>query len=118
MVDMTAGTVTDKPESVGIVMTPGLNCSHIACRSYDWRHGPSEQAFPAGRIRYMVEEAKVDSALTDMRFADKAESFTVQSTDGTICAAAGKEPVGSGPGIRICPHSQYFRHQPHYLPLC
>lgn len=49
------------------------------------RYVPAEPTFPTGRIRYMMEEVKVDFVLTEKVFSDKLKGFPIRLTDCEIC---------------------------------
>lgn len=87
LVDMIAGTFPEKVTSVGIVMSHRLEmiAAILAVLKCGARYVPAEPDFPAGRIKYMMEEAGVDFILTENVFANKLDGFPVRLTDCEIC---------------------------------
>lgn len=68
MVDMIADSFPDDTHAVGIVMRhrAEMIASILAVLKTGAMYIPTEPAFPTGRIRYMMTEAKVDFILTEM----------------------------------------------------
>lgn len=90
MVDRIANTFPDDLRTAGIVMThrAEMIAAMLAVLKCGAMYVPAEPTFPAGRIRYMMNEANVDFVLTDMQFADKLEGMKMQFTDCKLCEAA------------------------------
>lgn len=90
MVDMIADSFPDNIHAVGIVMRhrAEMIASILAVLKTGAIYVPAEPSFPAGRIRYMMEEAKVDFILTEMQYASKLGSFEQVYSDCSICSAA------------------------------
>ena len=90
MVDMIADSFPDNTHAVGIVMRhrAEMIASILAVLKTGAMYIPAEPSFPSGRIRYMMEEAKVDFVLTEMQFASKLESWEKIYSDCSICTAA------------------------------
>ena len=87
LVDLIAGSFPAKITSVGIVMShrAEMIAAILAVLKCGARYVPAEPSFPTGRIRYMMEEAKVDFILTETSFTDKLSDFEVRLTDCEIC---------------------------------
>ncbi|MCZ0860088.1 AMP-binding protein [Methanocorpusculum sp. MG] len=87
LVDLIAGSFPEKTTSVGIVMSHRVEmiAAILAVLKCGARYVPAEPDFPTGRIRYMMEEAKVDFILTETSFMDKLDGFDVRLTDCEIC---------------------------------
>lgn len=87
LVDLIAGSFPEKTTSVGIVMSHRVEmiAAILAVLKCGARYVPAEPDFPTGRIRYMMEEAKVDFILTETSFTDKLDGFDVRLTDCEIC---------------------------------
>ena len=87
LVDMIAGSFPREVRSVGIVMNhrAEMIASMLAVLKCGARYVPAEPSFPAGRIRYMMEEAEVDFILTEKENAGKLDGFPIRLTDCEIC---------------------------------
>lgn len=87
LTDLIAGSFPVKITSVGIVMShrAEMIAAILAVLKCGARYVPAEPSFPTGRIRYMMEEAKVDFILTETSFTDKLNGFDVRLTDCEIC---------------------------------
>lgn len=87
LVDRIAGSFPKEVRSIGIVMNhrAEMIASMLAALKRGARYVPAEPGFPAGRIRYMMEEAGVDFILTEREHADKLKGFPVRLTDCEIC---------------------------------
>lgn len=90
MTDMIADSFPDGIRSVGIVMThrAEMIASILAVLKSGAAYIPAEPTFPAGRIRYMMQEAGVDFIVTEMQYASKLEGFEQIYSDCSICVAA------------------------------
>lgn len=95
MVDMIADSFPDDTKSVGIVMRhrAEMIASIFAVLKTGAMYVPAEPSFPTGRIRYMMEEAKVDFVLTEMQYESKLDGFKQIYSDCSICMA---DPGSSG----------------------
>lgn len=91
LVDMIADSFPENVKSIGIVMghRAEMIASMLAALKRGAMYVPAEPAFPTGRIRYMMEEAKVSFILTEREYMDKLEGFPLRLTDCEIC---GMEP--------------------------
>ena len=89
MVDMIADSFPDDTKSVGIVMRhrAEMVASIFAVLKTGAMYVPAEPSFPTGRIRYMMEEAKVDFVLTEMQYESKLDGFKQIYSDCSICMA-------------------------------
>lgn len=89
MVDMIADSFPDDTKSVGIVMRhrAEMVASIFAVLKTVAMYVPAEPSFPTGRIRYMMEEAKVDFVLTEMQYESKLDGFKQIYSDCSICMA-------------------------------
>ncbi len=89
MVDMIADSFPDDTKSVGIVMRhrAEMVASIFAVLKTGAMYVPAEPSFPTGRIRYMMEEAKVDFVLTEMQYESKLNGFKQIYSDCSICMA-------------------------------
>lgn len=87
LTDLIAGSFPEKITSVGIVMShrAEMIAAILAVLKCGARYVPAEPNFPAGRIRYMMEEAEIDFILTETSFTDKLSSFDVRLFDCEIC---------------------------------
>lgn len=87
LVDLIAGSFPAKITSIGIVMShrAEMIAAILAVLKCGARYVPAEPSFPTGRIRYMMEEAKVDFILSETSFTDKLSDFEVRLTDCEIC---------------------------------
>ena len=95
MVDMIADSFPDDTKSVGIVMRhrAEMVASIFAVLKTGAMYVPAEPSFPTGRIRYMMDEAKVDFVLTEMQYESKLDGFKQIYSDCSICMA---DPGSSG----------------------
>ena len=89
MVDMIADSFPDDTKSVGIVMRhrAEMVASIFAVLKTGAMYVPAEPSFPTGRIRYMMDEAKVDFVLTEMQYESKLDGFKQIYSDCSICMA-------------------------------
>ncbi len=89
MVDMIADSFPDDTKAVGIVMRhrAEMIASIFAVLKTGAMYVPAEPSFPTGRIRYMMEEAKVDFVLTEMQYESKLDGFKQIYSDCSICMA-------------------------------
>lgn len=89
MVNRIAEGFPQKVTSVGIVMShrAEMIASIFAVLKCGARYIPAEPGFPTGRIRYMMEEAKVDFILTEKESMDKLSGFPLRLIDCEICGA-------------------------------
>lgn len=87
LTDLIAGTFPEKIQSVGIVMEhrAEMIAAILAVLKCGARYVPAEPAFPTGRIRYMMDEAKVDVILTERECEDRLSGFPVRLTECEIC---------------------------------
>ena len=87
MVDMIADSFPDDTKSVGIVMRhrAEMVASIFAVLKTGAMYVPAEPSFPTGRIRYMMDEAKVDFVLTEMQYESKLDGFKQIYSDCSIC---------------------------------
>lgn len=90
MVDMISDSFPDCTKAVGIVMRhrAEMIASILAVLKVGAMYIPAEPSFPEGRIRYMMDEAKVDFILTEMELAVKLGPYEHIYTDCSICTAA------------------------------
>jgi len=90
MVDMIADSFPDGTRAVGVVMRhrAEMVASMLAALKAGATYVPAEPGFPTGRIRFMMEEAKVDFVLTEMQFSARLEGFEQVYSDCSICTAA------------------------------
>ena len=90
MVDMIADSFPDGTKTVGIVMShrAEMIASMLAVLKSGAMYVPAEPNFPRSRIRYMMQEAKVDFVLTELSYADRLEGLPLVYTDCQICTAA------------------------------
>ena len=95
MVDMIADSFPDNTKAVGIVMRhrAEMVASIFAVLKTGAMYVPAEPSFPTGRIRYMMDEAKVDFVLTEMQYESKLDGFKQIYSDCSICMA---DPGSSG----------------------
>ena len=95
MVDMITDSFPDDTKSVGIVMRhrAEMVASIFAVLKTGAMYVPAEPSFPTGRIRYMMDEAKVDFVLTEMQYESKLDGFKQIYSDCSICMA---DPGSSG----------------------
>lgn len=86
LVDMISSSFPEDVHSIGIVMNhrAEMIASMLAVLKRGARYVPAEPGFPAGRIRYMREEAEVDFILSEREYADKLTGFPVHLTDCAI----------------------------------
>ena len=77
MVDMIADSFPKGIKSVGIVMRhrAEMIASIFAVLKTGAMYIPAEPSFPEGRIRYMMDEAKVDFVLTEKQLAVKLKGY-------------------------------------------
>lgn len=89
MVDMIADSFPDDTKAVGIVMRhrAEMIASIFAVLKTGAMYVPAEPSFPTGRIRYMMEEAKIDFVLTEMQYESKLDGFKQIYSDCSICMA-------------------------------
>lgn len=87
LVDMIAECFPQETTSIGIVMShrAEMIASMLAVLKCGARYVPAEPNFPVGRIRYMMEEAKVDFILTEKENENKLEGFPLRLVDCEIC---------------------------------
>lgn len=87
LVDRIAASFPDTVASVGIVMEhrAEMIAAILAVLKCGARYVPAEPSFPAGRIHFMMREAKVDFILTERECADKLSGFPLRFTDCEIC---------------------------------
>ena len=90
MVDMIADSFPDDTKSVGIVMR---HRAEMVASIFAVLKTGAEPSFPTGRIRYMMDEAKVDFVLTEMQYESKLDGFKQIYSDCSICMA---DPGSSG----------------------
>ena len=90
MTDMIADSFPDGTRSVGIVMRhrAELVASILAVLKTGARYVPAEPTFPTGRIRFMMDESKVDFIVTEMQYASRLAGFSHIYSDCSICTAA------------------------------
>ena len=83
LAELIAGTFPDEVHSVGIVMDhrAEMIAAILAVLKCGARYVPAEPSFPSGRIRYMMEEAKVDFILTEREYEDRLSGFPLRVTD-------------------------------------
>ncbi len=94
MADAIANTFPEDVRAVGVVMThrAEMIAALLAVLKCGAMFVPAEPTFPIGRIRYMMEEAKVDFVLTDLQFAAKLDGLPLEFTDCKICEAKAETP--------------------------
>ena len=102
LAELIAGTFPDEVHSVGIVMDhrAEMIAAILAVLKCGARYVPAEPSFPSGRIRYMMEEAKVDFILTEREYEDRLSGFPLRVTDCEICgleASAGERKTAEDP---------------------
>ena len=103
LVDAIADTFPGEPASIGVVMShrAELIASIFAVLKRGARYVPAEPNFPAGRIRYMMEEAEVDFILTEEAYAYQLDGFPLRLIElgrgGLEPPAAPKAAVQSSP---------------------
>ncbi len=87
LTDIIASSFPKKIKSVGIIMShrAEMIASIFAVLKCGAQYVPAEPSFPIGRIRYMMDEAKVDFIITDKEYADKLNGFELHITDCEIC---------------------------------
>ncbi len=87
LTDIIAGTFPEGVKTVGIVMShrAEMVASILAVLKAGARYVPAEPDFPAGRIRYMMEDARADFILTERDYKDKLAGFPVRFVDCEIC---------------------------------
>lgn len=87
LVEKVAASFPKKVASIGIVMShrAEMVAAMLAALKCGARYIPAEPDFPAGRIRYMMEEAGVDFILTEKAFTGKLTGFPIRLTDCEIC---------------------------------
>jgi D-alanine--poly(phosphoribitol) ligase subunit 1 len=107
LVDIIAGGFPAGVSSVGVVMghRAEMIASLLAVLKCGARYIPAEPSFPAGRIRDMMTEAKVDFILTDRSCAAKLTGFPLRLTDCEICGA---ETPAAGDTDRRAPDSPAY----------
>ena len=94
MTDMIADSFPDGTRSVGIVMRhrAELVASILAVLKTGARYVPAEPTFPAGRIRFMMDESKVDFIVTEMQYASRLAGFSHIYSDCSICTVRSLTP--------------------------
>lgn len=87
LVDMISGGFPEGVKSVGIIMShrAELIATILAVLKCGARYIPAEPDFPAGRIKYMMEEADVDFVLTESSFANQLSGIDAKIIDCEIC---------------------------------
>lgn len=87
LVDIIAGSFPEGVKCIGIVMDhrAEMIAAMLAVLKCGAMYVPAEPDFPAGRIRYMMEESKVDFILTDKEYTGKLDEFPLRLTDCEIC---------------------------------
>lgn len=94
MVNQIASGFPEDVKSVGIVMNhrAEMIAAILAVLKCGARYVPAEPSFPAGRVRFMMEEAKVDFILTEQDSEGKLDGFPTRLTDCEICTAESPIP--------------------------
>lgn len=92
MVDTIADSFPKGIKSVGIVMRhrAEMIASIFAVLKTGAMYIPAEPSFPEGRIRYMMDEAKVDFILTERQLAVKLKGYKQIYSDNYICTKTPK----------------------------
>lgn len=87
LVDIIADSFPKEITSIGIVMShrAEMIASILAVLKCGAKYIPAEPNFPTGRIRYMMEEAKVDFILTEKEHENKLDGFPRRLIDCDIC---------------------------------
>ena len=86
MVDAIACTFPQNVKSIGIIMShrAEMVASMLAALKCGAMYVPAEPSFPAGRVRYMMQEAQVDFILTEKECAEKLKGFELKFIDSEI----------------------------------
>lgn len=93
LADRIAASFPQEVHSVGIVMDhrAEMIASILAVLKRGAKYVPAEPGFPAGRIRYMMEEAEADFILTERECASRLSGLPVRITDCEICGLEAPE---------------------------
>lgn len=94
LVDIIAGRFPSGVSSAGVVMGHRIEmiAAILALLKRGARYVPAEPDFPAGRIRYMMDEANVDFILTEREYASKLGKFPLRFIDCEICGKENPAP--------------------------
>lgn len=95
MIDTIAGRFAGRPEYVGIVMNHGVEmiASVFAVLKAGAAYVPVEPSFPEERMRFIMQECKVDFIITEHEHAHKLQGFPLQFVEHGLPIDSGSCPI-------------------------
>lgn len=97
MIDTIAGRFAERPKYVGIVMNHGVEmiASIFAVLKAGAAYVPVEPSFPVERIRFIMQESKVDFIITEHEHAHKLQGFPLQFIEHGLPIDSDCRPIPS-----------------------
>lgn len=97
MINTIAGQFAGRPKHVGIIMNHGVEmiASIFAVLKVGAAYVPVEPSFPVERIRFIMQECKVDFIITEHEHAHKLQGFPLQFIEHGLPIDSGSRPIPS-----------------------